>query len=231
MNRGHCLSRKRPLVRRFAMAALAASTSVVFLLAQQPGIDLQLGSLQRGPYAEMTTILEKGVLFVQVEVARVRITFGPETAAEFRRLVEAREPSPRLEDSVAAAAILSPDALIELHFLRDVSLKRFISFSRETAERVWKRDLITADAYHRICDNLPFWYRSLKDRGIQEGDVMVYRIRSDHLHTVLTGSDGTVLLNQIDQGRDTVLAVMGGYFVKGSDFREGLLDSFLKPGR
>ncbi len=224
--------RKGPLVRRFAIAAWAASISVSLLLAQVPGsADLELDALHNGRYAEMSTTLERAVLFVQIEVARVRVTFGAQTTEELRRLVEGQELSSRLEDSVAAAAILSPDALVELRFLRDVSLKRFLSFAREAAERVRKRDLITEDTYYRISENLPFWYRALKDRGIREGDVLAYRVRSDRLHSVLRSGDGEVLVNQIDQGRDTALAVMGGYFVKGSDFREGLLNSFFRAGR
>ena len=195
------------------------------------GIDLDLGTLQRGPYAEMSMTLEKGLLFVQVEVARVRVTFGSETSLELRRLVQGSEPSSGLADSVAATAIQSPDALVELHFLRNISLNRFISGSRDAAERVWKRGLISESTYARIKHNLPFWYRSLKDRGIREGDLMRYRVHSDRLHTVLTGSDGTVFVNQVDQGRDTVLALMGGYFVKGSDFRDGLLESLFESGR
>jgi hypothetical protein len=225
MNRGHFSAWQ-------AIIVIWAAFSPCWVLdGQGQGIDLDLGTLRGGPFAEMSMTLEKGLLFVQVEVARVRVTFGAETSSELQRLVQGREPSSRLADSIAAIAMQSPDALVELHFLRDVSLNRFISGSRDAAERVWKRGIISESTFDRIKHNLPFWYRSLKDRGIREGDLMRYRVRADSLHTVFTGSDGMVFVNQIDQGRDTVLAVMGGYFVKGSDFRDGLLDSLFESGR
>ncbi|HSM08267.1 MAG TPA: hypothetical protein VLA33_04535, partial [Gemmatimonadota bacterium] len=66
-----------------------------------------------------------------------------------------------------------------------------------------------------------------EERGIRSGDRMLQRVRGDTLRTVYEGADGEVLLDQVDVGPERRLAVLGGYFAPGSDFRQGLVESVL----
>ena len=181
-------------------------------------------------YAVMSTVLKRGFLFVQVDVAKVVIRFGERTAEVLRQAVQGRAPSEQLDDRVAEAAMDSRDALVELTFERDITLTRFIDEARRSTERVWKAGVINRKAYERIRQLLPFWYGSLRGRGIKKDDRMCYQIRGDELRTVYVGRDGKVFLNQVNEGDSSCLAVLGGYFVKGSDFRKGLIDSLFRPG-
>jgi hypothetical protein len=91
------------------------------------------------------------------------------------------------------------------------------------------RDGLVADtARVRIERGLPEWYAPLAGRDIQRGDRMVYRIRGDTLRATFHGVSGGVLVDRVDVGEGGPRAVLGGYFARGSDFREGLIRSVLR---
>lgn len=182
-------------------------------------------------YAVMSTMLRRGVLFVQVDVVDVVVRFGETTAEVLRRLVDGQSTSGKVGDEVAGAAMDARDAVIELTFQRDITLKRFIDEVTRSTERVWKAGLIPRKGYDRIRQLLPFWYSSLKSRGIKEGDRICYRIDGNELHTLYVDRDGKVYVDQINDGDGSCQAVLGGYFVKGSDFRQGLIESLFEPDK
>ena len=173
----------------------------------------------------MSTVLKRGFLFVQVDVVGVVVRFGEHTTSELRRLVQEGADPEQVRNEIADAAMGSRDALIELTFQRDVTLKKFLDEARRNTERVWKAGLVERTVYDRIRKLLPFWFASLKDRGVREDDRMCYRILGDELHTTYTGADGTVYVDQTNVGDGTCKAVLGVYFLKDSDFRQGLIDS------
>jgi hypothetical protein len=193
--------------------------------------DLQRESLDDGPYSKMSTVLEKGFLLFQVDVVRVRMCFGKETSSELRRLAEGSKLSPVLAGSITRNAIRSRDALVEVEFLRNVTLDQFISTARDSIRLVWRNRAIRRETYEHIRQSLPEWYHSSKDRGIHKGDRMFYRVSGDRLRTVFLGREGTSYVDQIDTGEEAVRAVLGGYLVEGSDFRKGLLESLFESAR
>lgn len=130
-------------------------------------------------------------------------------------------------DSVAAVALAAHDAWARIEFQRNVSLDQFLDGVRENLRQATRAGVIEPRAYRSISDDLPRWYAFLARRGIHSGDSMYYRVRGDSLHTVYVGDDGATLLDQVDVGPERRLSVLGGYFARGSDFRDGLVDSLL----
>ncbi|MFZ0428765.1 MAG: hypothetical protein WAO20_11665 [Acidobacteriota bacterium] len=206
------------LLMQVALATVSPAPSCLQQVAQ-PAI----GANQ--DYSVMSTMLRRGFLFVQVDVADVVVRFGEQTAAELRRLAQGRSPSPEVDEEIARTAMESKDAVLELTFQRDITLDRFVDEARRSTERVRKAGVIDRKTSDRIRQLLPFWYASLKNRGIKKGDRMCYRIQGDELHTLYVGDDGTIFADQINDGDGACLAVLGGYFVEGSDFRQGLIES------
>ncbi|MFW6084069.1 MAG: hypothetical protein ACODAA_02545 [Gemmatimonadota bacterium] len=176
----------------------------------------------------MAMLLEKTIF--QVDVLELEVRFGPEATTRLDSLIAASSPSERpdgLTDSVAAIALEARDALTSLEFLRDVGLDRFLEGIRDNLRRALEGGLITAEEFEGIARALPGWYDFLRDRGIRSGDRMLQRVRGDSLRTVYISAAGDTLLDQTDRGSHRRLAVLGGYFAPGSDFREGLVDSLL----
>jgi hypothetical protein len=219
------------------LPSLAAATNLVILAfsvsllvtprtpLHSQDVDLNLATLDEGAYSQMDMLLRKGFLFIKVNVANVSVRVGPQTAGELQRLVTGSRLNSDVTDSIAWQVINADDALVTMEFVRDVDLSRFLSGIQDGAEKVWKHGVIERSTFDSISQNLPIWYQVLEERGIREGDRAHYRIRGDELHTVVSGADGTVYVDQVDVGRESVLAVLAGYFVEGSDFRNGLVRS------
>lgn len=194
--------------------------------AAPDAIDTNLGA---GPNATMGMLLEKSIF--QVDVLQLEVRLGPEATMRLDSLIAASgsaSASPEvLGDSVAAIALGARDALTSLEFLRAVGLDRFLDGIRDNLRRAEEGGLITPDEFEGISNALPAWYDFLRGRGIRSGDRMLQRVRGDSLRTVYISAAGDTLLDQADVGSHRRLAVLGGYFAPGSDFREGLVESLL----
>ncbi len=206
----------------------AAGLVVAFLpgtLAAQ-GLVMDTASFPTGRYAEADALLEKTIF--RVDVARLRLRFGAETAQDLAALLDGAPRSEALEDGVISLAVQTLDAWASLTFQRNVGFDRFLDGIRDGVEVAREAGLIDPIFARSLSDSLPAWYASLRQRGVRDGDVMMYRIRGDTLRTVFRTVEGTVLVDQTDVGSQPRLSVMGGFFASGSDFRNGLLNSLLQ---
>ena len=214
-------------MKRSLVDASIAGALIVLLVspiaAQRPFFNL--GSLATGPFSRMLTLYEESFLFFSVDVLSLEVRFGSEVAEKVKSLVQNGDEPSQFADSIAETAIHAEDAFVHIRFLRDIRLKRFIQEARESTKLVREAGIIDNPGYEHISKNLPIWYGSLAEGGIRDGDEMFYRIRGESLRAVYHGVDGTIYLDQEDQGALFSLAVLGGYFVEKSKFRKGLLQS------
>jgi len=205
------------------MAGALIVLPVSLMAAPRPIFDLV--SLATGPFSRMSTLYEKSFLLFSIDVLSLEVRFGSEVAERVESLVQnGGEPS-KYADAIADTAIHAQDAFVQIRFLRDIGLDRFIQEARESTKLVREAGIIDNPGYEQISQNLPLWYASLSNRGIKEGDEMFYRIRGELLRSVYLGVDGTIYVDQEAKGKLFPLAVLGGYFVEKSKFRKGLLQS------
>lgn len=189
---------------------------------------MDTASLATGPTSEATTLLEK-TLF-RIDVARLRIRFGPETAGDMANLLARGAAGGNravLEDALAHRALRAIDAWAILRFERGIGFERFVDGIRDGVEVARRAGYVDPSFARSLSDSLPGWYARLRQRGVKEGDVMMYRIRGDTLRTVFRTVEGDLAVDQTDVGTQPRLAVLGGFFGPGSDFRAGLLASLL----
>lgn len=214
-------------MKRSLLAASISGALIVLLvpLMAAPRDLFDLGSLDTGPFARMSTLYEKSFLFLKVDVLNVEVRFGSEVAEKVKSFVQSGDEPSEFADSIADTAIHAQDAFVHIRFLRNIRLKRFIQEARESTKLVREAGIIDNPSYEHISNNLPIWYGSLAKRGIREGDEMFYRIRGESLRAVFRGVDGTIYVDLEDKGSLFSLAVLGGYFVEKSKFRKGLLQS------
>jgi len=178
-----------------------------------------------GTFGRMHMLLERTILNVDVLTLDVRV--GPSTADRIDELLAKPREFGGLSDSVAAAALEATDVLARIEFHRNVGLTRFLGGIRDNLRRATRAGIVTPAQFRSISADLPHWYSFLADRDIRSGDRMYQRVRFDTLRTVYVGAEGDLLLDQVDVGPERRLAVLGGYFAPGSDFREGLVASVL----
>lgn len=206
------------------MLALAVLTAPLTVHAQAPPLSAE--TLAHGRYATMHALLEKSIF--NFDIVTVDLRFSEILQRRLADLVAGRGRSSSLADSVAVIAADARDVWARVFFKRGISLDQFVDAGRKNARKAHEAGFITERTFSEVYYGLPRWYDFLKQRRIQEGDVMYYRIRGDTLRTVYCGVQGEVFLDQIDVGAERRLSVMGGYFAPKSDFRDGLVGSLFE---
>jgi hypothetical protein len=196
---------------------LVAAAAAAPLAAQSD--DIRLGA---SPFGHMHMLFERTIF--NVDVLTLDVCFDSATAETVA--VHARGGRTDAgDDAIAAAAIDAPDALGRIRFLRGVSKGQFLDGIRDEQEKAVRAGLLADSTFRMIGDSLPVWFDFLDDRGIHDGDRIVYVFRDDSLRTVYHGEDGTVLLDRTDVGKQRRTSVLATWFAPRSDFRRPLLES------
>ncbi len=172
------------------------------------------------PAVTTRTLLEKTIF--KVDVLTLELWLGPETV---QRLELPLPDDDESREEAARIALDSRDAWAELIFKRGVSLDQFLGGIAENMRRVRDEGLITAEGYERVAAGMPRSYAPLAASGIASGDRIFYRISGDTLRTVYQRAGGELVVDQTDIGPERRLSLLGSFFVKGSDFRRGLVGS------
>lgn len=201
------------------VASSAAAQSVV-------PIPVDTAELGRAPYSRMHMKLERTIF--KADVLTLDVWLGQEDAARLGQLIRQRGYSNALADSVADVAIHSEDALVRIEFLRDVTLDQFLEGAEENLRHVLEAGIIGRSHHAIVVEGLPRWFGFLEERGIREGDQLLYRVRGDSLTTRYRAVGGELLLDQTDVGPDPRLAMLGSYFVRESEFSDGLIKSLFE---
>lgn len=182
-------------------------------------------SLGAEAYGEMSALLE--VTFLQIDVLTLTVRVGTQEAELIGALVEGREYSSELADSIAGTMLETRDAWARQVFHRDVGLGRFLGGIRETAEKAAEAGFITQEYFEEFSANLPIWFGFLEETGAKKGDEIVFRIRGDSLRTVYRTVDGRILLDREAEGVEARRASIPSFFAPGTRFRERLVKSLL----
>jgi hypothetical protein len=216
---------------RFAFGTLTLLLALVAGSADAaaPLPSLRSPDLAQGPYSSMHMLLEKTIL--KVDVLTVDVRFGKAVHPRLTELVKDKSYSDELAKQVADVAIRADDALIQLKFVRDVSLEQWMDGVKENLEQAREAGLITKKVQQRVSQGLPGWFAALKERGYKTGDRVLYRVRPDGLRTAVVTVDGKVLVDRLDPDKEATRVVTASYFAPKSDFRELLVRSLFKsPG-
>jgi|HubBroStandDraft_6_1064221.scaffolds.fasta_scaffold128588_2 hypothetical protein len=218
----------RPTPRSFtaavALAAgLLASLPAPILRAGGPPPSLDAPDLARGPCALMHMLLQKTVL--KVNVATVDIRFDRPTQGRLAELVRDKPYSYPLDAQIASAAIGAARAVVQMQFVRDIPLNRWIGVVRDNLELAREAGLISADIERRVSEAIPQWFAPLRDRGYQKGDKLVYSVTPDTLRTAVVSAGGQTLLDLDEHEAGARKVVLASYFAPRSDTRELLIRS------
>lgn len=210
----------KAVARLLTVALVLASAGAARADAPPAGPDLA-----QGPYAAMHMRLQK--TFLKINVADVDVRVDRPTQARFAQLAAGQAYSPALESQLAAAAIGAARAVVQMQFVRDVPLNRWMGVVRDNLEQARDAGLISRDVERRVSDALPVWFAPLKDRGYLKGDRVTYSVTADALHTTVTSAGGQALVDVTERGEEARRVVLATYFAPKSDTREPLLRSLL----
>jgi hypothetical protein len=193
--------------------------------AAGPPPSLNAPDLAQGPYGQMHMRLQKTLL--KINVADVDVRVDRATQAKIAQAASGQGYSFDLDHVVAPIVISAPRAVVQMQFVRDVPLNRWMGVVRDNLEQAREAGLITRDVEKRVSDALPNWFGALKDRGYQKGDRVIYSVTPNDLRTVVVSAGGQVLLDMSQPGTEARQVVLASYFAPKSDTREPLLRSLL----
>ena len=219
------MSRNTP--RSFAAAlALTAFLLAPALMAGGALPSLDAPELAQGPYSSMHMLLQKTVL--KIDVATVDVRVDRPTQAHFAELARGQQYSYPLDAQLASAAIAAPHAVVQMQFVRDVPLNRWIGVVRDNLELAREAGLITREIEQKVSNAIPQWFAPLAERGYQKNDRLIYSITPDTLRTVVVSAGGQLLLDLSDHEAGARRVVMASYFAPKSDTREPLIRSLVE---
>jgi hypothetical protein len=206
------------------------SVAVVCLLASVARADgpppsLNAPDLGQGPYSLMHMRLQKTLL--KINVADIDVRVDKATQAKLAQTAAGQPYSEGLDYRLAPIVIAAPRAVVQMQFVRDVPLNRWMGVVRDNLEQARDAGLITRDTERRVSDALPNWFAPLKDRGYQKGDRVIYSVAPDALRTVVVSAGGQVLLDMTEHEEGARRVVLASYFAPKTDMREPLLRSLV----
>lgn len=208
-----------------SIAVLLAMTLAAAVARADAPPSLDAPDLAQGAYSSMHMRLQKTVLKINVADVDVRIDRG--TQAKLAQAAAGQGYSFALDGALAPIVIAAPRAVVQMQFVRDVPLNRWMGVVRDNLEEARNAGLITRDVEHRVSEALPTWFAPLKDRGYQKGDRVIYSVMPDALRTVVTSAGGQVLVDMTQKGDEARRVVLATYFAPKSDTREPLLRSLV----
>jgi hypothetical protein len=224
--------------KRKSFAGVLGIAGAVGLLATRPvpaaiadGAlpSLEAPDLAQGRYASMHMLLQKTIL--KINIANIDVRFDKPAQSRFTELARDKSYSAALEQQLAPVAIDAARAVAQMQFVRDIPLNRWIGVVRDNLEQAREAGLITREVEQHVGQGLPGWFATLKDRGYQKGDRVIYAVSPEALRTVVVSAGGQILVDLSERVPGAGRVVLASYFAPKSDFREALLRSLLETKR
>jgi len=197
--------------------------------AEGPPPSLDAPDLGQGPFASMHMLLQKTIL--KINVATIDVRVDKPTQVRLAELARDKTYSDGLEQQLAPVAINAPRAVVQMQFVRNIPLNRWIGVVRDNLEQARDAGLITREIEQRVSQGLPTWFAALSDRGYEKGDRLIYSVTPDALRTVVVSAGGQMLLDITERDPGGRRVVLASYFAPKSDFREPLLRSLVENKR
>ncbi len=203
------------------LAALLLAPAQAMTAGALPSLDAP--ELGQGPFSSMHMLLQKTVL--KINVANIDVRFDRPTQSKLAGLVGGRPYSYELDDQLARVAIAAPHAVVQMQFVRDIPLNRWIGVVRDNMELAREAGLIGRDLEQKVSDGIPQWFAPLSDRGYKKGDRLLYEITPSSFRTVVASENGQVLIDMGEHEAGSRRVVLASYFAPKSDTREPLIRS------
>lgn len=209
----------------------ACAAGLIFLLLEATSFAASLPSLTdadlgTGRHARMHMLLEKTILAIDVATVEVRV--DPQTEKAFEQLTRGKDYSLALEEELAKTVFKASNVMVQVTFVRDISLDQFVGGVRESLDEAHRAGVLNAALRQRVSAGLPEWFKAMKDSGFQEGDRVVYKINPSQLRAVVIRSNGQVAVDRSDNGVENRMILLGCYFASETSYREPLLRSLGK---
>jgi hypothetical protein len=165
------------------------------------------------------------VTFMKIDVADVEVFV---TSADAARIEAAIGDGARTSEREAAVTAIIADAdpmAVSMRYLRDAGYDRFTKGIASGVDAAYQGEQLTDDERRSVHDQFLIAVAGLEERGVKEGDVLVYRVDEDQVSLRVVDAAGLHLADATYRGDMYPRAVRGMYVCCKSDFLEKLVRS------
>jgi hypothetical protein len=171
------------------------------------------------------------VTFMKIDVAEIEAWLTPSTAEEAAAIIASTDDRDDARDGIADAVLRADTLLISMEYARDSDHGRLMKGVRNGFEAAMKSDLITEETMERMYEEMSPIFDVMLERGVLEGDRLVYRVDGDDLKVLYVDPEGTTLVEAAYSGPDWVTGMKGAFFGEKSRFRKKLARSLVDRAR
>lgn len=166
----------------------------------------------------------------RIDVMRLTLLFDSATARAMGRAVATGPRNGASDDLVARAALAATWADARMAFILPMSGERFVGNTEAVLHRLGEEGLLSEAEVSTLVAAARRRFSFLQGPGVKRGDVLEQQLRADSVTTTYLTLDGRRLFSDVQVGPEHRRALLGSYFAKGSDFRDGLLDlAYARP--
>lgn len=173
-------------------------------------------------YGHMHMLFEK--TFLGFDVARVDVWVDTGTRDRVRNLAAGQGYSDGAAERIARTMLDAQDVHVQIDFLRDISIDDFFEAAHDNLARARKSGYISPAVFETAWRGTQTDFGGLRQRGLEQGDRLVYRATAGALQTVVTHGN-RVLLDVTSRDLGSRRAMIASYFAPKTDFRKGLIKS------
>lgn len=181
-------------------------------------------ALGEGPFSEMNMLLERTIF--RVDVLKVKLHFGVDTQKELRNLAQGQKPSEELANKIVDTIYKTPRTTVRVQFLWEISYEQYMDEVRKSLQCSLKSGVLNQTQHNDVVNRLDQWYGRLRERGLKEGDQLVYTLEKDTIQTTFLPKDKDPVINPVvKDARVYILSILSGYLASCSEFRKPLIKS------
>lgn len=167
------------------------------------------------------------VTFMKIDVADIEAWLPPPTAARVAEVIATEENEGEARDLIAAEVLAADTLLISMEYARDSNHGRLMKGVRNGFQAARKSELVTEAWMEQMYGEMAPIFDPLVERGVLEGDRLVYRIDGDQLRVLYVDPAGTTLVESTFSGPEWTIGAKGAFFGEKSRFRKKLVQSVL----
>jgi len=174
--------------------------------------------LGQSPNAVHSFLFE--VTFMKIDVAVIEYQLDEHTAAKVSSITNAGEINESLKNRVAETLLASEAIAISMDVQRDTNSGKIMKGMGKNLTRALESELISQAEHDQVLERLTALLSVDEERGILEGDRLMYRVQPDAVRVFLLGVDGKLLVDSLESGPAWTKGIKGIFLGPDSKLRD-----------
>jgi hypothetical protein len=165
------------------------------------------------------------VTFFKIDVAMIEYQLDQETATRTAAISEKFAFNEFTLEKVGNIFFQAETIAFSMDLQRDASCGRVLKGMLSNLERARESGVISKAEHELVSTGLPGLLAPHEERGVLEGDILMFRVQPDGVRVILLGVDGTVLVDSLESGSAWTQGIKGIFLGRGSKLREHVVEA------